>query len=136
MTENNRDLFKHRLNLKPYEYPEIEEFKEAIIKYDIMSTPTMLLWDTGDDMELSRVVGFTLGEQREKVEEMFSLAECYVILMGRQEVQIMLKFIGALVVIGWLLSFAFSVGGSLIHALLVVAAVIFIIDFIQGRGGL
>lgn len=31
MTKNtNRNLFEPRLNLKPYEYPEMEEFKEAI----------------------------------------------------------------------------------------------------------
>lgn len=30
MTIGKRDLFKHRLNLKPFEYPEMDEFKEAI----------------------------------------------------------------------------------------------------------
>lgn len=45
----------------------------------------------------------------------------------------MLKLIGAVVLLSWLLSFAFSVGGSLIHGLLVIAAVIFLYDFITGR---
>lgn len=30
MTSKKRNLFEHRLNLKPFEYPEMEEFKEAI----------------------------------------------------------------------------------------------------------
>lgn len=30
MTDKKRNLFEHRLNLKPFEYPELEEFKEAV----------------------------------------------------------------------------------------------------------
>lgn len=44
-----------------------------------------------------------------------------------------LRFIGAIVVIMWLLGFIFRVGGSMIHLLLVVAVIIFIFDFIFGR---
>jgi hypothetical protein len=33
----------------------------------------------------------------------------------------------------WLLGFSFSIGGSLIHLLLVVALIIFVINLISGR---
>jgi Family of unknown function (DUF5670) len=35
----------------------------------------------------------------------------------------------------WLLGFSFSLGGSLIHLLLVVALVLFIVDLVRGRRG-
>ena len=51
-----------------------------------------------------------------------------------KEVLYMLSLIGAIVVIGWLLSFLFHVGGSFVHLLLVVAGVLFIVDFfMKGR---
>jgi len=43
-----------------------------------------------------------------------------------------LRWLGGLVVLGWLIMFIFSIGGSLIHWLLVVAAVVFIIDLLFG----
>ena len=45
----------------------------------------------------------------------------------------LLRLIGAIVVIIWLLGFVFQVGGSLIHILLVVAVVVFLFDLITGR---
>ena len=36
----------------------------------------------------------------------------------------------------WLLGFSFSIGGSLIHLLLVVALVILVINLISGRRGI
>lgn len=45
----------------------------------------------------------------------------------------MLRLIGLIVVIGWLLGFLFEIGGSAIHLLLVIAAISFIVDFIRGR---
>lgn len=36
----------------------------------------------------------------------------------------------------WLLGFSFSVGGSLIHLLLVVALVVLVINLISGRRGM
>lgn len=39
----------------------------------------------------------------------------------------------AVMLILWLLGFSFSVGGSLIHLLLVVALVVFVINLISGR---
>ena len=45
----------------------------------------------------------------------------------------LLKLIGAIVVIIWLLGFVTHVGGSLIHILLVVAVVVFLFDLITGR---
>jgi len=44
-----------------------------------------------------------------------------------------LRLIGAVVVIIWLLGFVLRVGGGMIHLLLVVAAIIFIFDFVFGR---
>lgn len=40
--------------------------------------------------------------------------------------------VGVLLVL-WLLGFSLSVGGSLIHALLVIALIVFAVDLIQGR---
>ena len=45
----------------------------------------------------------------------------------------MLWTIVALLLILWLLGFSFSVGGSLIHLLLVVALVVFVFNLIAGR---
>lgn len=44
-----------------------------------------------------------------------------------------LRWLGGIVVFFWLLGFIFKVGGGLVHILLVVAAIVFIIDFITGR---
>ena len=45
----------------------------------------------------------------------------------------MLWTIVVLLLILWLLGFSFSVGGSLIHLLLVVAVVLFVFNLIAGR---
>ena len=42
----------------------------------------------------------------------------------------------AVFLILWLLGFSFSIGGSLIHLLLVVALIIFVINLISGRRGM
>jgi hypothetical protein len=47
----------------------------------------------------------------------------------------MLWTIVALLLILWLLGFGFSVGGSLIHLLLVLAVVVFVFNLISGRRG-
>ena len=44
-----------------------------------------------------------------------------------------LSFIGGIVVLFWLLGLVFQVGGGLIHTLLVVAAIVFIFDFITKK---
>jgi len=44
-----------------------------------------------------------------------------------------LRWLGGIVVFVWLLGFLFSIGGTLIHWLLLVAAIVFIIDLIVGR---
>lgn len=44
-----------------------------------------------------------------------------------------LSWLGGIVVIFWLLGFFLKIGGGLIHILLVVAAIVFISDFIMGR---
>lgn len=49
--------------------------------------------------------------------------------------KIMLWTIAAVFLILWLLGFSFSIGGSLIHLLLVVALVVFIINLLRGRRG-
>jgi len=45
-----------------------------------------------------------------------------------------LRWLGGIIVFVWLLGFIFSFGGTLIHWLLLVAAIVFIIDLIVGRG--
>jgi hypothetical protein len=47
----------------------------------------------------------------------------------------MIWTIVAVLLILWLLGFSLSIGGSLIHLLLVVALVIFVIDLLNGRRG-
>ena len=47
----------------------------------------------------------------------------------------MLWTIVAVLLILWLLGFSLSVGGSLIHALLVIALVVVVINLLQGRRG-
>jgi len=49
--------------------------------------------------------------------------------------EIMLWTIVALLLILWLLGFSFSIGGSLIHLLLVVALVVFVINLVSRRRG-
>jgi hypothetical protein len=44
-----------------------------------------------------------------------------------------LRWLGGIVVFFWLLGLLFKIGGGLIHILLVVAAVVFLFDFIKGR---
>ena len=46
-----------------------------------------------------------------------------------------LRWLGGIVVFFWLLGLLFKVGGGVIHILLVVAAVVFLVDFITGRRG-
>jgi len=45
----------------------------------------------------------------------------------------MLWTLVAVLLILWLLGFSMSIGGSLIHLLLVVALVVFVINFMRGR---
>ena len=44
-----------------------------------------------------------------------------------------LRWLGGIVVLVWLLGLLLSIGGNLVHVLLVVAAAIFIFDAITGR---
>ena len=45
-----------------------------------------------------------------------------------------LRWLGGIVLAIWLIGFLLKVGGGLIHLLLVVAVIVFIFDFIFGRG--
>ncbi|WP_291633492.1 lmo0937 family membrane protein [Clostridium sp.] len=45
----------------------------------------------------------------------------------------LLRLIGGIVVFFWALGLIFSIGGKLIHALLVVAVIVFIVDKISGK---
>ena len=47
----------------------------------------------------------------------------------------MLWTVVALFLILWLLGFSFSIGGNLIHALLVIAVVVFLFNIVSGRRG-
>jgi hypothetical protein len=44
-----------------------------------------------------------------------------------------LRWIGGVVLLFWLLGFLFRIGGGLIHILLVVAVVVFLYDMVAGR---
>jgi hypothetical protein len=52
--------------------------------------------------------------------------------MTIEKERIMYTIIGVLVVL-WLLGFSMHIGGGLIHALLVIAAVMFLFNFFTGR---
>ncbi len=45
----------------------------------------------------------------------------------------MLWTIVVILVILWLLGFTMSIGGSLIHALLVIAVIVFVVQLLSGR---
>ena len=45
-----------------------------------------------------------------------------------------LRWLGGIVLAIWLIGFLLRVGGGLIHLLLVIAVIVFIFDFIFGRG--
>jgi len=45
----------------------------------------------------------------------------------------MLWTIIGLLILFWLLGFALKIGGALIHALLVVALIVFIVNLVRGR---
>jgi hypothetical protein len=47
----------------------------------------------------------------------------------------MLWTIIVILLILWLLGFSFQVGGSLIHALLVIALIVLVVNFLSGRRG-
>lgn len=44
-----------------------------------------------------------------------------------------LRWLGGIVVAFWLIGLLFRIGGGLIHILLVVAAIVFIVDFISKK---
>jgi hypothetical protein len=48
---------------------------------------------------------------------------------------IMLYTIAVILVVLWLLGFAFHVAGGLIHLLLVIAVIVVLVNFISGRRG-
>ncbi|MCJ7690833.1 MAG: lmo0937 family membrane protein [Clostridiaceae bacterium] len=45
----------------------------------------------------------------------------------------LLSWIGAIVVCFWILGLIFSIGGGLIHILLVIAVIVFIVDMISKK---
>ena len=54
---------------------------------------------------------------------------------NKEELVMLYTILGILLVL-WLLGFSMHVGGSLIHALLVIALVVFIINLLSGRRSL
>lgn len=46
----------------------------------------------------------------------------------------LLRWIGGIVVLFWILGLIFRIGGGMIHLLLIVAAIVFIIDMVSGKG--
>lgn len=45
----------------------------------------------------------------------------------------LLRWIGAAVVLVWILGFLFKIGGAMIHWLLIIAAIVFIFDVVIGK---
>jgi len=45
-----------------------------------------------------------------------------------------LRWIIGVMIILWLLGFVLHIGGSMIHTLIVIAVILFIFDFVGGRG--
>jgi len=46
----------------------------------------------------------------------------------------LLRWIIGVMIILWLLGFILNIGGGMIHILIVIAVIIFIFDFVTGRG--
>ncbi|SHJ46573.1 hypothetical protein SAMN05444401_3117 [Clostridium amylolyticum] len=44
-----------------------------------------------------------------------------------------LRWLGGIVIVFWLIGLIFKIGGAFINVLLVIAALVFLIDFIFGR---
>ena len=49
------------------------------------------------------------------------------------DIMTIIRWIGAIVVFFWVLGLVLRIGGGLIHLLLIVAAIIFIVDFIRRK---
>lgn len=45
----------------------------------------------------------------------------------------MLRIIAIILIVGWLLGFSLHLAGGLIHIILVVAVVLFLVEFVTGR---
>lgn len=45
----------------------------------------------------------------------------------------LLKWIGGIVLLVWLLGFIFKIAGGFVHLLLIVAVIVFLVDFITSR---
>jgi len=45
-----------------------------------------------------------------------------------------LRWLGGIIIFFWLLGLVLKIGGGMIHLLIVVAVIVFIVDFIFGRG--
>ena len=45
-----------------------------------------------------------------------------------------LRWLGGIVICFWLLGLLLRIGGGMIHLLLLVAAIVFIFDFVTGKG--
>lgn len=45
-----------------------------------------------------------------------------------------LRWLGGIIVFFWILGFVLRIGGGLIHLLIVAAVIVFLVDFINGRG--
>jgi hypothetical protein len=52
---------------------------------------------------------------------------------ARKEESVMLWTLVVLLLVFWLLGFAFNVAGNIIHVLLVIALVLFVVNLITGR---
>ena len=64
------------------EHPDVEVEKinidkepDAVEKFDVMGTPTLILWDDEEIEEVTRHVGFRMGEDEDKVDELIDFVE-------------------------------------------------------------
>ena len=59
-------------------------------------------------------------------------SDCFSLNIPKKELEVMLWTIIAILIILWLLGFSFSIGGGLIHILLVIAVIVLILRLITG----
>jgi len=47
---------------------------------------------------------------------------------------VFLRWLGGIIIFFWLLGLIFKIGGGMINLLLIIAAIVFIVDWVTGRG--
>jgi len=74
-----------------------------------------------------------LSKNESRVSNALRVSESTKCIEKRCFIMGLLRWIGAIVVCFWVLGLIFSFGGSMVHILLVVAAIMFVLDMILGK---